>query len=513
MKKLILSALLFLSFVTFNSQELLEVTFEGTLPPTVSDFEILDDGFLMVGSYTTADFDSIEAFLLKTDLDLNIEWSKTYQSLVREDFSKITSLSDGNFLIGGASRAQFLSEQGAIVYKVNSEGNVIWVKNYINDPDYRILDMFEREDGSLAIFIREGVSNKPTIFIHADADGEIIDQFTYYNESLGVFAENVIEGPSETYYLTGSSINGETGLFEIFLTQLSVEEMLFYKRYSMEYSVSTYGLDYSSDGDLIITGNIATESDFIQNSFAIVMDPTGSFFAAKEFSIPNESQFVGKIIPHEGSFTILGRTNDFEILSGLTLNLANDLSSAVSSKKYSSFASQNFGHGQEISEEFSLAIAGTPSGAYLVKMFHNGTSACSDEDVEIAISDLMVTEYDLNPTVEDPELIAISPDYAIANDSIASVVHCTSNQIIENDMNTSFSVWPNPVVNKLYLEFTDKSFEEIYITDLSGKITRTYPNELTSGKYVLSTANLSSGIYIVEVRKGDGVFQKKIVKL
>jgi len=71
--------------------------------------------------------------------------------------------------------------------------------------------------------------------------------------------------------------------------------------------------------------------------------------------------------------------------------------------------------------------------------------------------------------------------------------------------------YPNPVKNKLFLEFEEAAYGELSLVDLSGKIVL---NSRISGKRIveLDIAELHEGIYTVIFIDKDGVFRSSVIK-
>ena len=198
-----LSCISILSF----SQPIVEKTFSNEIKFTLSDGVQFDDGNWMFSAfaYSLTPGDSAMSIVLKTDSTFSLLWAKRYKHLRRDDFSCLTPLKDGNVLIGGTMRQTFSLEDGGSIYKLDTAGNVIWHLMYDEDFDDRVLDIFEQEDSTLMIFIREGVTNRPSKIIHATSQGSIISQRAYTVDSnLGLLANAVVADESENYYFSGN---------------------------------------------------------------------------------------------------------------------------------------------------------------------------------------------------------------------------------------------------------------------------------------------------------------------
>jgi PKD repeat protein len=131
-------------------------------------------------------------------------------------------------------------------------------------------------------------------------------------------------------------------------------------------------------------------------------------------------------------------------------------------------------------------------------------------------------DFSLNPThlfatkkIYQIRLIAIND---CGRDTIIRTIDLKTNGV--NDVNFSdFSAAPNPFSNELTIQFSLQKTERISLQlyDLTGKLMENWlENELyTEGSFRrnFSTNDLLSGVYLLQVRVGNSVFYRKVVKL
>jgi hypothetical protein len=73
-------------------------------------------------------------------------------------------------------------------------------------------------------------------------------------------------------------------------------------------------------------------------------------------------------------------------------------------------------------------------------------------------------------------------------------------------------VWyPNPVQNQIFVESVDEAVRQVRIFDLSGKIIK-HEVIAAQGVHQISTSELASGVYLIEVETSKGVKRGKFVK-
>lgn len=77
---------------------------------------------------------------------------------------------------------------------------------------------------------------------------------------------------------------------------------------------------------------------------------------------------------------------------------------------------------------------------------------------------------------------------------------------------SNFSLYPNPVKDKLYINFNNEAFAyRISIYDMTGRLV--HGSVEMSGNLVLNISDLQSGIYFVRMRSSDKQLSKTIIKL
>ena len=97
-----------------------------------------------------------------------------------------------------------------------------------------------------------------------------------------------------------------------------------------------------------------------------------------------------------------------------------------------------------------------------------------------------------------------------------SIELCTSEPslAVNNYVFDNFKVYPNPSSGIFNIEFTSKSTNDVSITvfDLLGRkiIQKEYIKSTTSFKDVININQISSGLYILQVKRGNEISSQKI---
>ncbi|PLX05778.1 MAG: hypothetical protein C0596_18980 [Marinilabiliales bacterium] len=114
--------------------------------------ETNDGGYIIAGRATDSeDGYYFDAFLLKTDINGNVEWFKTYGEIIEDDAARsVIQTSDNGYILVGETQS-YNTNMDILVIKTDSFGTPIWAKTYggaASDYGYSI-----KENGSGGYFI------------------------------------------------------------------------------------------------------------------------------------------------------------------------------------------------------------------------------------------------------------------------------------------------------------------------------------------------------------------------
>ena len=251
MKKILILTFHFLFFNNFSFAQAPEIEWEKTYGGTKLDDpdDILDlgtDGFIVIGDSYSNDGDVsghhgstayYDVWIVKLDVDHNIEWEKSYGGTQDEHPCSIIQTPDG-FIVGAMSTSNdgdVSGNNGSVdywVFKIDTLGDIIWSHLYggTNIDNARFLKA--TPDGG-SIFIGESRSTNGDVLGHHGDDGSI---------DIWVLKLDVLGNIEWQRSLGGTS--GEEGYTVDILTDLN-------------YIIA--GHAFSIDGD--VTGNHG-ESDY-----------------------------------------------------------------------------------------------------------------------------------------------------------------------------------------------------------------------------------------------------------
>lgn len=316
--------------------------------------ETSDGGFAITGS--TDSNDEEDLFIIKTDVNGEIEWEKTYEIKGTEIGYSIKQSSDGGFIICGFKEAPD-SRGGGYIVKTDINGVVEWTKvvytysNFNNNNyDVTLHDIIETNSGEIvavgdgywvefsvfrlsasgdiiwskalepintadrsALGVVETKNNDVlvsgevnTSFAKFNSDGDVLIDTVYNNR----YGSSIVKGDNDNYYILADSLLKINSNGDI-LRKISYNiENLYFKR-------SSFSLCYIDSKDQF--GLIGSQTyyengnrtDSINSTIAII-NQNGSLLWEKHlFSSKDEEGLYSIISTSDGKIVICGIKNSY----------------------------------------------------------------------------------------------------------------------------------------------------------------------------------------------------------
>lgn len=513
MKKLVI--LLIINFSIVRAQNLVEHQLDYSSTFGFTDMVQVPGGDFMFSITAYPHADSSQAILMKVDESLNHKWAKRYKGLNRDDFACITLLNDGNLIIGGAYRQQATQDIGGSIYKIDTAGNVLWSKFYSGSFDDRTIKVFEQSDGSLMVFIRQGVSNQPTKVLHVNSNGGIISKKTIFNDSKGISAEDVCVSPNETYYIVGMFI-GTQSQSNLFIASVDDQGINWYKSYDFGRSITCSNIDYSSNGRLLVGGTIdhPTNSN-TDNYFAASLDVQGNMLWGKEYTATSlGSNWISDLcaIPNGGMaafgrYAHSGISNSMMFTTDSNGVVQSSAGHATGSGSISSIGMRILNNG------YLIAKQNNTSSNVLYNANELGVVACNNTNFELTDTALTATATSGTPSSNISNVTAMTLNSTvfpvIFNDTLSCELLVSIPEIDTKDM---FKAYPVPANGRLYIDISPDLNDNAKITlcDIQGRTVGTYNINGTT-KIELDLSEVIDGLYFVHLQTSSKVYSKKII--
>jgi len=270
-----------------------------------------DNGFILAGS--TMSFGAWRIWLIKTDAHGNVQWNKTLRrsgswvDLVDGERSVIQT-SDGGYVVVGATISYDYSSIWLI--KTDPNGNMQWSKTY--EPYWTAHSIVQTIEGGYA-FAGTDVMKGNALLVKTDSTGTM-QWYKTYGGGKGEAAHSLVQTADGGYAFSGGTVSFGAGQHDVWLVKTDVNG-------NMQWS-KTYGgaeLDYgeslvrTSDGGYAIgcrqSSFGAGQSDF----WLVKTDSAGSMQWNLTFGGTNEDYAFSLVLTADGGYALAGFTGSYGV--------------------------------------------------------------------------------------------------------------------------------------------------------------------------------------------------------
>jgi len=512
-------ALLSVSIVAlFTQYAYAQVRFAKTYGGTNSDEynrvqQTSDGGYIVTGRTSSFGAGSSDIFLIKTDAYGNLQWAKTYGGASWEYASSAQQTSDGGYIVAGYTNSFGAGNSDFFLIKVNSSGNIIWVKTYggIND-DYassvqQTLDGGYIVAGSTTSF---GAGDRDFLLIKTDANGNIIWAKTYGGTDWdrGSSVQQTSDGG---YILAGLTWSFGASGGDIFLVKTDANgNVQWAKTYGGSGWDQPYSVQQTSDGGYILTGETTSFGAGDRDFFLIKTDANGNVQWAKIYGGTNWDQAFSVQQTSDGGYIVAGGTWSFGAGGYDFLLIKTDANGNVQWAKTYGTANNDIAWSVQQTSDGGYIVAGdSPLGMglwdiFLIKTDANGNiGTCAAVQVQ-DITPTVITPS-LTVTIVSPYVISVSPTVLSVSPTVTSPTFTVSEPCFST-ISESCQIASGIITQyKGGIKIIGSGEFEVKIYNVSGSIVKS-----VKGKNEVKL-ELSRGVYFVEVVSGGKVIRDKVV--
>ena len=275
-----------------------------------------DGGYILTGGINSTNSDEIgdDIIILKTDINGDEVWRKTYGGIYRDIGYDVKNSIDGGFIICGNTNGSPDTSE-IIVIKTDQEGNEIWTKTFgingynngysidlTNDGGYIIT-------GSTGSF---GYGSSDVYLIKTDENGNEL-WFNTFGGSSGDVGNSVQQTSDGGYIITGSTGSFGNGLEDVWLikTDGNGQEQWNQTFGGIEVDMG-YSVQQTDDGGYIITGRTRSFGNGLEDVWLIKTDGNGQEQWNQTFGGINKDIGSYISITDDNGFIICGYTKSFD---------------------------------------------------------------------------------------------------------------------------------------------------------------------------------------------------------
>ena len=145
----------------------------------------LDGGFLLTGWSNSYGAGGLDIWLVKTDAFGNHQWNSTYGGIEVERSTSLISTNDGGYIIAGSTASFGEGETDIYIVKTDLQGNMQWNKTYGGPAGESASKIINTNDGGYGIACHTysfGLGENDIWFIKTDQNGNVVFNQTYGGE-------------------------------------------------------------------------------------------------------------------------------------------------------------------------------------------------------------------------------------------------------------------------------------------------------------------------------------------
>jgi hypothetical protein len=268
-----------------------------------------DGGFILAGTTGSQQEATTNAYVIKTDNDLNCLWHLNHGAYGVEKLSDVMEDDSGNIVAVGYASVLPDSGYDVFVIKLDASGNIIWEQNFGGSGWEFADEVVAHPDGGyvLAGHQMDGTGGSDAMLMHVGIDGNLLNVSTlgssFDDAFLFLSVHDSILVAAGSIGISDSSEYAWTVEFDLDFNVVSSDTIFTYENSRMEY------MDFH--GDTVFT---------LGTYFIDSLNVRGSFFGRSESGISQWSfdayNFEAREIRYSGGWIYLPGTNSFFGLGG-----------------------------------------------------------------------------------------------------------------------------------------------------------------------------------------------------
>lgn len=213
--------------------------------------ERVADGYVIVGSTNSWVMYDEDVYLLKIDDDGNVLWWKIIGAEGTDVGYTVRQTTDGGYIIVGKTTS-FGNAEDVYLIKTDSNGDVMWTRNFGTDEDDHGYDVRQTTDGG---YIITGKADYDVYLVKTDASGNEIWS-ARYGGSWSDDGQAVRQTDDGGYIIAGKDAYLYYFLVyqRIYVIKTNSTGVVQWSMTYGDYTDKAYDLMIASDGDYIVTG-------------------------------------------------------------------------------------------------------------------------------------------------------------------------------------------------------------------------------------------------------------------
>ena len=273
-----------------------------------------DGGYIIAGQTHSYGLATGDVYLVKTDLDGEKLWEKTFGGSSIEQAQSVQQTSDDGYIITGHTYSYGAGNRDVYLLKTNSNGEVLWQKTFGgSDSDYGC-SVQQTTDGGYIISGASssyGAGSADVYLVKINPDGDLLWEKTF-GGSGGDDGKSVQQTSDGGYIIAGSTASYGLGSYDIYLVKTnSSGDQLWQKTFGGSNYDEGCSVQQTSDGGYIIAGFTESYGSGSRDVYLVKTDSDGEKLWEKTFGGSNDDEGYSVQQTFDGGYVITGYTNSY----------------------------------------------------------------------------------------------------------------------------------------------------------------------------------------------------------
>lgn len=508
-KKLLITLTVIISITKISSAQ---VTFQKAIGGPGSDYgasvqQTNDGGYVIAGNTSSFGAGSTDAYLIRTNANGDTLWTKTYGGTDADMASCVKQTADGGFIMTGSTTSFGAGFQDVYLIKTDGNGNLLWSKAYggaLSDEGFSVQ---QTDDGGYIIAgytTSFGAGSNDFYLIRTNALGDSLWTRTYG----GIYPEwcNSVEQTGDAgYIISGYTSSFGSGSNDIYLVKTdSAGNLQWSKTYGGTSADEAGFIRQTSDGGYIIGGWSWNFASGGKNIYVVKTDNSGDTLWSRIYDTgADESAYL------------VNETNDggYIILSNLFLLKTGSSGNVLWAKHYG-----DTGDGivscQEASDGGYIITGRKNMGAfeyniYFLKTDNNGNSGCTENNVLISNSQSVATQVTAALTLVAAGGGMVTTPATIMGSGGTVNTSCINVGINEISNNLLLNAYPNPFTNEFTIKGTKEKGVAVLFDEMGKELMR---QQTFDSETKFKTEDLLPGFYLLHYTEENKTLNLKLSK-
>ncbi len=435
--------------------------------------ETWDGGYIVAGWTQSYGQGSFDFWVLKTDVNGNLQWQKTYGGTGAEQAWSV-SIDNKTFLIVGGTTSFGAGLSDVLVINIDSLGGIIWQKTYGTSGD-------DAPPGNYTEYVARGIK---------DVNGKFL---------LSGITDGTGSGGLDIFLIKVNPLNGN---------------IIWQKTYGDTDDEGSWNFTEAS-GEYYLTGNYTDPTTFESDCWIVKTDSTGNILWQKTFGIGNAwDEILNVSVSQDGGLLLASYyeigTNDWASL-GFKVSASGSLQWANSYKQ----RHLDWFNALTSLQDNSVIFLGVSTDTTLwsddMILIHTDTSGnisnCNlINPVNLNVANTNITPQNANFTTTTPAISPLNSTATANNVTLQTSVHCSQTVGLEYKKNKPEIFYANSLL-KIFFENT---YPEVTLTiyDIAGKklVEKNYNNI----REITCPVQFPQGMYILRIVTPQGYYHYKI---